>query len=103
MKAVILVGGKQYIVAEKDKILVDLIADAKEGGKLEFTPLMLVDGQNSKVGTPGVKDAKVGAKVVEPLVKADKVTAIRFEAKKRVNKTRGHRQQYTKIEITSIK
>ncbi|MCL2037919.1 50S ribosomal protein L21 [Candidatus Saccharibacteria bacterium] len=103
MKAVILVGGKQYIVAEKEKILVDLITDAKEGGKLEFTPLMLVDGKSSKIGTPEVKDVKVSAKVVEPLVKGDKVTAIRYEAKKRVNKTRGHRQQYSRIEITSIK
>ncbi len=103
MKAVILVGGKQYTVAEKDQILVDLIADAKEGGKLEFTPMMLVDGKNSKVGTPEVKDAKVSAKIVEPLVKGDKVTAIRYEAKKRVHKTRGHRQQYSRIEIISIK
>jgi len=102
MKAVILSGGKQYVVAEKEQILVDLIDGAKDGGKLDFAPLAVIDGKNSKVGTPEVKDVKVSAKIIEPLVKGDKVRAIRFEAKKRVNKIHGHRQGYSKIEITKI-
>ncbi len=102
MKAVILSGGKQYIVAEKDQILVDLIDGVKEGGKLEFAPLMLIDGKASKVGTPEVKDVKVSAKVIEPLVKGDKVRAIRYEAKKRVNKITGSRKQMTRVEIVKI-
>ena len=96
-------GGKQYIVVEKEQILVDLIDGAKPGDKLELAPLAVIDGKNSKVGTPEVKDVKVSAKIVEPLVKGDKVQAIRYKAKKRVNKVQGHRQQYSKIEIVSIK
>ena len=102
MKAVILSGGKQYIVAEKEQILVDLIDDAKDGDKLDFAPLAIIDGKNSRVGTPEIKDVKIVAKVVEPLVKGDKVRAIRYEAKKRVNKIRGSRRQMTRIEITKI-
>jgi large subunit ribosomal protein L21 len=102
MKAVILSGGKQYVVAEKEQILVDLVDSAKENDKLDFVPLMIIDGKSSKVGTPEVKDAKVSAKVVEPLVKGDKVRAIRYEAKKRVNKITGSRKQMTRIEITKI-
>jgi large subunit ribosomal protein L21 len=50
-----------------------------------------------------VHDVKVKAKVVDDLVKGDKVIAIRYKSKKRVNKKHGHRQQYSRIEITSIK
>jgi large subunit ribosomal protein L21 len=54
-------------------------------------------------GQPIVKDIKVKAKVTEPEVKGDKVRAIRYKAKKRVHKVTGHRQQYSQIEIVSIK
>ena len=67
MKAVVLCGGKQYVVAEKDQILVDLLEDAKEGAKIELPVLAIIDGKNSRIGTPEVKDVKVSAKVVEPL------------------------------------
>jgi len=103
MKAVISSGDKQYVVAEKEQILVDLLENVKAGDKIEPTVLATIDGKNSKVGTPEVKDIKVVAKVVEPLVKGDKVVAIRFEAKKRVNKVRGMRHQRSRIEIVSIK
>ena len=101
MKAVIASGNKQYIVAEKDQILVDSIDEGVKN--VTFEPLMLIDGDKTKVGTPNVTGVKVTAKVIDELVKGDKVTAIRFKAKKRVHKTRGQRHQYTKIEITSIK
>ena len=101
MKAVIQVGGKQQIVAEKETLLVDkLPEDQKE---LTFDALLTFDDKKTTVGTPTVKDVKVKAKVVEPLVKGDKVIAIRYKSKKRVNKKRGHRQQYSRVEITSIK
>jgi large subunit ribosomal protein L21 len=100
MKAVVVSGGKQYIVAEKDQILVDLINDAKENAKIEMDVLALIDGKNTKVGTPTA--GKASAKIVEPLVKGDKVVAIRYEAKKRVNKKIGSRKQMTRIEITKI-
>lgn len=101
MKAVIQVGGKQHIVAEKETLLVDkLPEDQKE---LTFDALLTFDEKNATVGTPTVKDVKVKAKVVDESVKGDKVLAIRYKSKKRVNKVRGHRQQYSRVEITSIK
>lgn len=97
-KAVISVGSKQYIVAEGDHLLIDHSAQKS----FDFEPLMIIDDKAIKVGRPVVKDAKVSARVVDELVKADKVTAIRYKAKKRVHKTRGHRQQHSRIEITKI-
>jgi large subunit ribosomal protein L21 len=64
---------------------------------------MLIDGDKVEVGTPIVKGVKVSAKVVDELVKGEKLRVIRYKAKKRVHTEIGHRQKYTKIEITSIK
>ena len=101
MKAVVKIGGKQFIVAEKETLLVDLL---QEGTKeLTLDALLVIDGDKITVGTPAVKGVKVTAKVVEELVKGDKVRAIRYKAKKRVHKEMGHRQKYSKIEIVSIK
>ncbi len=100
-KAVVSIGGKQYIVAEKETLLV---AHLQSGIKeLKLDALLVIDGDNVTVGTPTVKDVVVTAKVVEDLVKGEKLRIIRYEAKKRVHKETGHRQQYSKIEITSIK
>lgn len=100
-KAVVKIGGKQFIVTEKETLLVDLL---QEGTKeLTLDALLLIDGDKVTVGTPTVKDVKVTAKVIDDLVKGDKVRVIRYKAKKRVHKENGHRQKYSKIEITSIK
>ncbi|HSW77453.1 MAG TPA: 50S ribosomal protein L21 [Candidatus Chromulinivoraceae bacterium] len=100
-KAVVKIGGKQFIVAEKETLLVDLL---QEGTKeLTLDALLVIDGDTTTVGAPAVKGVKVTAKVVEELVKGDKVRAIRYKAKKRVHKEMGHRQKYSKIEIVSIK
>ncbi len=101
MKAVVKVGGKQYIVSEKETLLVDRLPDGTK--ELSLDVLMLVDGDKSTVGTPLVKGASVKAKVVEEEVKGDKLRIIRYKAKKRVHKEMGHRQKYSKIEISSIK
>lgn len=101
MKAVIKIGGKQFVVAEKETLLVDLL---QEGTKeLTLDALLVIDGDKTIVGTPTVKGVKVTAKVVDDLVKGDKVRVIRYKSKKRVHKENGHRQKYSKIEITSIK
>lgn len=97
-KAVIISGGHQYLVSEKDKLEVELVGDAKT---LKFEPLMVIDGDKVKVGQPVVKGASVEAKVVDQ-TRGDKVTSIRYKAKKRVNKKHGHRQSYSVIEITKI-
>jgi len=100
-KAVVKIGGKQFIVAEKETLLVDLL---QEGTKeLTLDALLVIDGDKTSVGTPTVKGVKVTAKVVEELVKGDKIRVIRYKAKKRVHKENGHRQKYSKVEIVSIK
>ncbi len=100
-KAVVKIGGKQFLVTEKETLLVDLL---QEGTKeLTLDALLVIDGDKTTVGTPIVKDVKVTATVLEDLVKGDKIRVIRYKAKKRVHKENGHRQKYSKIEITSIK
>jgi large subunit ribosomal protein L21 len=100
MKAVIQVGGKQYIVTEKETLLVDRLQDGTK--ELSLEPLMVFDEQSAKVGTPVVAGAKVTAEVIEPEVKGDKIRVAKFEAKKRVKTINGHRQQYSKILISKI-
>jgi large subunit ribosomal protein L21 len=101
MKAVIKLGGKQYLVAEKERLLVDRLPDGTKDLSLEA--LLIIDGDKTTVGKPTVKDIAVKAKVIEPEVKGDKVRVIRYKSKKRVHKENGHRQQYSEIEIVSIK
>lgn len=100
-QAVVLVGGKQYLVSEKETLRVDLLpAGTKE---LELPALLVIDGDKTEVGTPEVKGVKVQARVVEEKVAGDKLRVIRYHSKKRVHKETGHRQKYSLIEITSIK
>ena len=101
VKAVIEVGGKQYIVAEKENVFVDLMPDNKE--ELNFDALAIIDGEKTKVGKPVVDDIKVACHIVENNVKGDKIRTIRYHSKKRVHTENGHRQQYTEIQIDSIK
>ena len=98
-KAVISTGGKQYLVAEGEELEVELLKPAKN---TEFEALLLIDGEETSIGTPTVSGIQVKADIIEESVKQDKVTAIRYKAKKRVHKRRGHRQQLTKIKISKI-
>ncbi len=99
-KAVIATGGKQYLVSEGETIEVELLH--ADGKNVEFEPLLVIDGEKISVGTPSVSKAKVLAEVIDAEVKADKVTAIRYKAKKRVHKVHGHRQRQTVIKIAKI-
>ncbi|CAN5416115.1 50S ribosomal protein L21 [soil metagenome] len=100
-KAVVKIGGKQYIVTEKQTILVDLLPeDTKE---LTLDALLVIDGEKTAVGTPSVAGVAVTAKVIDDLVKGEKIRVIRYKSKKRVHKENGHRQKYSRVEITSIK
>lgn len=99
-KAVIATGGKQYIVTEGETLEVELLhADKKN---VTFEPLLVIDGETTHVGTPTVEKATVTAEVIEDEAKADKVLAIRYKAKKRVHKVRGHRQRHTIIKVSKI-
>ena len=97
MKAVVKISGKQYLVSEKESLLVDLLPEGTK--ELTLDALLVIDGDKIKVGTPTVKGSSVKAKVVEAEVKGDKLRVIRYKSKKRVHKETGHRQKYTKIEI----
>lgn len=99
-KAVIATGGKQYIVAEGETLSIEKLKDA--GKTVDFDALLVIDGDKATVGAPTVKDAKVKATVIEAESKADKVTAIRYKAKKRVHTLHGHRQAQTVVKIDSI-
>jgi len=98
-KAVIATGGKQYLVTEGQELEVELVATGKS---VEFEPLLVIDGETTQIGSPLVSGGKVTADILEQEVKADKVVAIRYKAKKRVNKVRGHRQKHAKIKIAKI-
>ncbi len=100
-KAVVKVGGKQFVVTEKETLLVDLLPEGTK--ELTLDALLVIDGDNTTVGTPTVKGVVVKAKVLDDLVKGEKIRIIRYKAKKRVHKENGHRQKYSRIEIASIK
>jgi len=101
MKAVIVTGGKQYTVAEGDVLYIEkLNAEAESTVKFEEV-LAVLDGENSKVGAPVVEGACVEAKVVKN-GKAKKITVFKYKAKKNEKRKMGHRQPYTKVEITKI-
>lgn len=101
MKAVVKIGGKQYLVAEKETLTVDLLTEGTK--ELVSDALLVIDGDKTTVGTPTVKGVKVTTKVVEPKIAGDKVRVIRYKSKKRVNTQTGHRQKYSVIEVVSIK
>lgn len=101
MQAVVKISGKQYVVSEKESLLVDLLPEGTK--ELTLDALLVIDGDKATVGTPTVKGAVVKANVIEDTVKGDKIRVIRYKSKKRVHKEMGHRQKYSRIEITSIK
>ncbi|MDQ3123904.1 MAG: 50S ribosomal protein L21 [bacterium] len=97
-KAVILTGGHQYVVAEGDTLEVETIQTDK---KIDFEPLLVIDGDKISIGTPALSGIKVSADILAQ-TRGDKVTAIRYKAKKRVKKVHGHKQHLTQIKITKI-
>ncbi len=99
-RAVISTGGKQYLVNEGETITVESLK--ADGKTVSFDALLVLDGDSAKVGSPLVDGAKVTAEVVEGEIKADKVTSIRYKAKKRVHTVRGHRQIQSVIKISKI-
>ena len=101
MKAVIVTGGKQYTVSEGDVLYIEkLNAEADETVKFDQV-LAVVDGENTKIGTPVVEGAAVEAKVIKN-GKGKKIVVFKYKAKKNEKSKMGHRQPYTKVEITKI-
>ena len=101
MHAVIQTGGKQYRVEEKQIIYIEKI-DAQVNDVVTFDEVLLVSNEGeTKIGTPVVAGAKVEGKVLGQ-VKAAKIVVFKYKAKKNIRKRQGHRQPYTKVEITAI-
>ena len=101
MYAVIKTGGKQYRVQQGDVIFVEKL-NAQADEAVTFDEVLLVgDADQSKVGTPVVEGAKVEGKVLAQ-VKGEKIIVYKYKAKKNERKKQGHRQPYTKVEITAI-
>ena len=111
--AVIKTGGKQYVVAKGDTIFIEKLAktakgsspDAaayREGDKVSFDEVLLVDnGSDTTIGAPLIKGAAVKGTIIEA-GKAKKVEVVKYKAKSRYYKRRGHRQPFLKVKIDSI-
>lgn len=99
MQAIIKTGGKQYVVAQGQKLKVEKL-DATEGSEVNFDVLVLT-GSEVKVGNPVVAGAKVVARILRN-AKSRKVLVSTYKRRKGYHKTRGHRQQFTEIQIQSI-
>ncbi len=100
MYAVIKTGGKQYKVAEGDLLKIEKIEGAV-GDSVEFDQVLMVGGDDVKVGTPLVDAAKVKAQIVEQ-GKAKKIRVFHMKRRKTYRKVFGHRQPLTRLKITGI-
>ena len=101
MKAIIVTGGKQYTVSEGDVLFVEKL-NAEEAATVKFEQVLaILDGENTKFGAPVVEGAAVEAKVLKN-GKGKKIHVLKYKAKKNEKKKIGHRQPYTKVEITKI-
>lgn len=101
MYAIIVTGGKQYKVAEGDTLFIEKL-DAEEGAAVTFDQVLMAgNGEDVKVGAPTVEGATVEAKVVKN-GKAKKIYVYKMKRKKNYRRKKGHRQPFTKVEITKI-
>ena len=101
MQAIIVTGGKQYNVSEGDTLFIEKL-DVNAGDSVVFDQVLaIVDGENTKFGTPVVEGAKVDAKVVKN-GKGKKLNILTYRPKKGSMVRKGHRQPYTKVEIGKI-
>ena len=102
MYAIVETCGKQYKVAQGDVVFFEKL-ETEEGKKITFDKVVLVSDEGKiEVGNPYVKGVKVEGKVVAH-GKGKKIIVYKYKAKKNYRRTQGHRQPYTKVEITAIK
>ncbi|GAB4535180.1 MAG: 50S ribosomal protein L21 [Anaerolineales bacterium] len=99
--AIVESGGKQYRAVPGETIEVDRLPN-QIGDSVTLDVLLLADGDQVSVGTPYVEKAVVQASVVAQ-IKAPKVVSFKYSPKKRIRRRRGHRQQYTRLQIHDIK
>ena len=100
MYAIIATGGKQYRVSEGDVIYIEKI-DAQVDSTVSFDVLLVGNDGDVKIGTPVVEGVKVEGKVVGQ-IRGEKIVVYTYKSKKNYRRKQGHRQPYTKVEITKI-
>lgn len=102
--AVIKTGGKQYVVSEGDVITIEkLTGEFKEGDKVTFEEVLLTDnGADTTLGAPFIKGAKVVGTLSE-IGRGKKIEVVKYKAKSRYLKRRGHRQPFFKVKIETLK
>ena len=101
MHAIIETGGKQFKVTEGDTLFIEKLP-VESGETVTFDKVLaVIDGDKASFGTPVVEGAKVEASVVKN-GKGKKVMIFKYNPKKGYRKRQGHRQPYTKVEITKI-
>lgn len=98
--AVVKISGQQVRVHENDVIRVPLLAD-EVGSSVEFDQVLMVAGDEVKVGTPTVEGARVVAEVVEH-GRDRKIRVFKMKRRKTYRRTKGHRQHFTQLRITAI-
>ena len=100
MYAVIKTGGKQYRVAQGDRLHIEKLV-GNPGDEVRFDEVLLVGGDQPKVGVPTVKGASVKAKILGQ-ERGEKLIVFKFRRRKNYRRKNGHRQPYTQIENTGI-
>lgn len=100
MFAVIQTGGKQFRVTPGDVIYIEKI-NAKEEDKVSFDALLVSNDSGVKIGTPIVDGVQVQG-LVKKHGKGKKIIVFKYKAKKNYRRKKGHRQPYTRVEITAI-
>ena len=100
MYAIIATGGKQYKVSEGDIIRVEKLG-AQAGETVVFDQVLVVSGDDMKVGNPTLPDASVSATVMNE-GKAKKIVVYKYKRKTGYHKKNGHRQQFTQVKIDKI-
>ncbi len=99
MYAVIKTGGKQYRVAEGERLAIERVT--AEGDEISFVPLLLVDGESVIAGAPALAGASVAARIIGDAV-GPKIRGFTYKNKTNQRRRWGHRQKYSTIEIVGI-
>ncbi len=100
MYAIVETGGKQYRVAVGDELNVEKIP-GEVGTEVELDRVLLIGGEEIKIGNPLVEGAKVKAEIVKQ-DKARKIMIFRYKPKKNIRKRKGHRQPFTRLRVLAI-
>ncbi len=100
MYAVFETGGKQFRAEKGDELFIERL-NADEGDTVTFDDVLMLGGEKTVIGNPTVEGAKVEGKVLKQ-GKARKITVYKYKPKKNYHRKQGHRQPYTKVQITNI-